>query len=250
MTGAAVAVAKANKHLRFKTGAGKGHKPPVLKSDHPAVVTGRTLFPSTRRRKMTGQPLLKSGANNRKIGGLVTKGPWSGMPIFTLTLEERATCPRSCLQWKSCYGNHMHMAQRIAHGPAMERRLKAELERLSRWHPQGFVVRLHVLGDFYSMAYCEFWAAMLWLYPELRIFGYTAHQPGTPIGDYLAALRDQSWDRFAIRTSGGPEGSVRALVGEAGEGQIACPAQTSKTESCGTCALCWGTKRDIVFREH
>ncbi len=31
---------------------------------------------------------------------------------------------------------------------------------------------------------------------------------------------------------------------------IICPAQTGKADSCGTCALCWHTKRRIAFLQH
>lgn len=246
------AVAKAVKGRRFTGAAGHG-KALTLRADHPAVVQGRTLFPSTRASGYHGR-ILKSGHNSRKIGGMVTKGPWAGMPIFTLTLEERATCPRSCAQWANCYGNHMHMAKRYQPGRFLEQQIPLEIAELARQHPKGFVVRLHVLGDFYSLEYVQMWAAMVGLYPELRVFGYTAHQPGTPIGDYLTKLRDQVWDRFAIRTSNSA-GLRGAWVAEspdaaAGSNSIPCPAQTSKTSSCGTCALCWGTTRPIVFLEH
>jgi hypothetical protein len=37
--------------------------------------------------------LLKDGHQSRKIGKIIAKGHRRGWPIFTLTLEERATCP-------------------------------------------------------------------------------------------------------------------------------------------------------------
>lgn len=45
------------------------------------------------------------GANNPKTGKRITKGLWAGMPIYTLTLEERASCPSYCHMWRDCYGN-------------------------------------------------------------------------------------------------------------------------------------------------
>jgi hypothetical protein len=86
----------------------------------------------------------------------------AGMPIYTLTLEERATCPTSCGHWRSCYGNSMHFAHRIDHrSPGFATLLAANVKRLGVEHPHGFVVRLHVLGDFYSVAYVDLWAALL-----------------------------------------------------------------------------------------
>ena len=46
--------------------------------------------------------VLKCGRNNSKIGGDVLVGRLRGARIFTLTLEERATCPRSCAMWRAC----------------------------------------------------------------------------------------------------------------------------------------------------
>ena len=94
---------------------------------------------------------LKSGENSAKIGGLIVKGRWRGFPVYTLTLEERATCPRTCHHWRSCFGNGTHLADRIAAGANLEWRLEREVALLDIDHPRGFVVRLHVLGDFYSV---------------------------------------------------------------------------------------------------
>jgi hypothetical protein len=66
----------------------------------------------------------------------VTKGRYKGFFIFTLTLEERATCPRTCLEWKTCYGNSMNWARRIKHGRAFEERLWEELAEKQAKHPQ------------------------------------------------------------------------------------------------------------------
>src|SRR5690606_37043752 len=74
---------------------------------HPAFVEGRSMF-SRKGVKTLDQlsNLLVSGYNNVKIGNDVRKGLFRGYRIFTLTLEERATCPRSCANWTSCYGNN------------------------------------------------------------------------------------------------------------------------------------------------
>ena len=81
---------------------------------------------------------------------VITKGKWKGFPVFGLTLEERATCPRSCEQWLSCYGNGMgqRRAYRYEHGPKLLEALDKELGILSS-EPKtrnGFAIRLHTLG--------------------------------------------------------------------------------------------------------
>lgn len=236
------------------------HKPPgfpkMIDPWHPAVSDGTTLYPMRRVRADQPQRLLKSGHHSRKIGKTVIKGAWRGMPIYTLTLEERATCPRTCNQWSVCYGNSMNWAERISHGPLLEARLRVELGELGIAHPKGFVVRLHVLGDFYSVGYVQCWAAWLDEVPALHVFGYTAWQSDTEIGSSIAKLRYGRWDRFAVRTSNGNAGEPRAVIlgrvvsGPTHNGGIVCPAQTGATECCGTCGLCWGTKKEIVFLNH
>lgn len=224
----------------------------TLDEFHDAVVDGRTLFPSQRRRPGSHK-VLKTGAWQRKIGGLVRKGRWAGMPIYALTLEERATCPRSCAQWQGCYGKGMQRAARQEHGPLLEATILAELNDLQRNHPTGFVVRLHVLGDFYSSEYVAMWRGALEEFPALRVFGYTAWPNNSEIGRAVAAVRDGHWDRFAVRTSGAGDGqraNVYALASNVPKGEIICPAQLNKTKSCSTCALCWASKRPIAFLKH
>lgn len=52
---------------------------------------------------------FKPGQNNKKIGGpVVTKGHWRGYPVFTLTLEERSTCPPHCEQWMNAMATTCH----------------------------------------------------------------------------------------------------------------------------------------------
>lgn len=224
----------------------------TLDEFHGAVIEGRTLFPS-QRREPGANKVLKTGAWQRKIGGLVKKGRWAGMPIYALTLEERATCPRSCAQWQGCYGNGMQRAARQQHGPLLETTLQAELHDLQIAHPDGFVVRLHVLGDFYSSEYVAMWRGALDEFPALRIFGYTSWPNNSDIGTKIVDIRDKRWEKFAVRTSGasdGPRANVYASAEDVPAGEIICPAQLNKTASCATCALCWGSRKPIAFLKH
>jgi hypothetical protein len=224
-----------------------------IAKNHPASILAESLFQA--RVIDPDSNVLKSGDNQRKIGKVVQKGAWKGFPIYSLTLEERATCPRTCAEWGRCYGNNMSLAKRYRHGPELLEQISLELEALQQRFPTGFAVRLHILGDFVSSAYVEFWGAALEKYPALHVFGYTARQEGARIGDAIAHLRRQCWDRFAIRTSGasaGPRTLVIDREGDAGDA-IICPAQLGKTSNCSTCALCWSpTAKDkpIAFIRH
>lgn len=221
---------------------------------HPAVRGARTLFPSRVFDPDEVRRVLKDGHQSRKIGKIVAKGPRRGWPIFTLTLEERASCPSSCLEWGKCYGNNMQAAERIVHGEPLIAALAGELAALQAKHPGGFLVRLHVLGDFWSSEYVAAWAQWLARFPALHLFGFTARAPSSEIGRALALLAlEFGWSRAAIRFSGAPHELRAARVIEAGEDDAAailCPAQTGGTDCCATCGLCWQSERSIAFRAH
>lgn len=230
-----------------------------LADDHPAVIRGKTLFPTTVVEPNDSPRLLVSGANSRKLGSVVTKGELAGFPIYHLTLEERATCPVSCYHWRTCYGNAMPFTRRHRHGHSLIGHLHKELAGLQAEHPKGFLIRLHNLGDFYAVAYAEAWIRWLEEFPALHVFGYTAWAPDTPIGRVLLAAREEQWNRFAIRFSGkdpAPGGSTTIWTKPASprvtEG-IVCPAQTGATDCCGSCGLCWSLAakdETIVFIGH
>jgi len=226
--------------------------PPV---GHPALAEGRTLYPSTVVPVDGLQNVLVAGANSHKIGDVVRKGRWKGFRIYTVTLEERRTCPESCAVWRSCYGNAMHFARRIAHGPAFEERLGHELAVLQSRHGGGFAVRLHVLGDFYSEDYVELWRSFLVRFPSLHVFGFSARWTrDDPIAVKLVHLVLEHWDRFAIRFSNAPVDECSTVTIEhplqKPDDAILCPQQLGKTASCATCGLCWQSRRPIAFLRH
>lgn len=228
----------------------------ALPGDNIAMRKMRPMFPTRVVRADEAPRVLVDGKNSRKIGDRVVKGPWAGMPIYTLTLPERATCPATCHHLADCYGNGMQWARRIAPGQELEEALDLELTWKQRAHPDGFVVRLHVLGDFYATRYVARWAEWLERFPALRVWGYTAWPDNTPIGSAVRDLADRMWPRFAIRYSSREPGPQRAItvdaMEEAGEA-IICPVQTGATETCGTCGLCWSDAargKTIAFVRH
>jgi hypothetical protein len=237
------------------------HRPPLknvleLAADHPAVVEGRTIFPSRVFDAADVGRVLVPGESSRKIGGYISKGAWKGSRIFTLSLEERASCPRACTHWRSCYTNHMPFTKRLRHGPTLVARIEQELVELTERHPEGVVIRTHISGDFWSTGYVRQWARWLRRFSNLRVFGYTAYPPRSRIGSEIRAVTDRYWSRFAIRFSNSTLETRAAntihyqpLQPVVPEG-IVCPAQTAKTETCGTCALCWGSERNIAFIAH
>lgn len=224
-----------------------------LNAEHARISRGRSIF---KPRPVEESPrLLVEGKNNVKLGKRIEKGAWKGMPVFTLTLEERATCPRSCPEWVSCYGNSMHMARRHAHGDLLEDTLAVEVMQMNARHPAGFVVRLHVLGDFYSVGYVGLWRKLLARFSGLRVWGYTAYDPDASdleearIGTAIADLRCDYPDRFRIRLSG-VETRVANGKDDVRAGELLCPAEISDKATCSSCAWCWERKEPVVFIRH
>ncbi|MBP8233116.1 MAG: hypothetical protein KAY22_12485 [Rhizorhabdus sp.] len=224
----------------------------VLSALHPAYRGARSMFPSRVFDPDEVGRVLKDGHQSRKIGRTVLKGARRGWPIFTLTLEERATCPRTCAVWGACYGNNMQAAERITPGDELEATLWREIAALQAAHPRGFLIRLHVLGDFYSAGYVEMWARAIATFPALHVFGYTARSPFDEIGRAVLELAAADWGRFAVRFSGWRGASRGAVVVDtpADTDHVICPAQTGGTDCCATCALCWHSERTIAFLKH
>ena len=230
-----------------------------LRDSHPALAAGRTIHRAYVTNARDAARTIQSAKHNIKVGGglpAITRGSWRGMPIFTLTLEERASCPRTCLQWSNCYGNNMRFATRLDHkSRSFLPKLQRDLETLQRQHPGGFVVRLHVLGDFYSVAYVQRWAQWLAQFPALRIFGYTARLPDSAIGLTVRQLNLTSQGRSWIRFSGADPDAVNGMsahtIADASQLQrgFICPEQTGKTRACATCGLCWQLSRPVNFLE-
>lgn len=219
---------------------------------HPSLRLGTTTFPTRVFPAVQVERLLKSGEHNRKIGTTAERGPWKGMEIFTLTLVERETCPASCLQWATCYGNTMHAAPRILPDRWFEHRLEAELAHLNAAHPRGFIVRLHVLGDFYSTEYVAFWVRALGAFPGLHIFGFTARLPSDPIGRAVLEMMAANLERVAMRVSGGGERLHCSEVVKRREDAIGviCPAEVSEQVCCASCMVCVRSERTISFIQH
>lgn len=218
------------------------------------AMEGRTKFPKSVKSVAEVSNLLVSGHNNVKIGRDVRKAKFRGYWIYTLSLEERKTCPSSCRHWQTCYGNNMPFAKRVDHtDPNLTPTLAREVAALCLQR-KGVLLRLHALGDFFSVEYVDFWARMLRTYSNLAIYGYTARHPTTPIGNAVWLLNQRWPGRCMVRFSDGqlPEMSTVSIGDETGRPTDAfiCPEQTGKTRCCATCGACWSTTKNVAFMEH
>jgi hypothetical protein len=224
----------------------------VLKAGHPALKgRGRTIFMKSIKGVDETSTIIKPGYTNTKLTKgkkYITKGAWKGMPMYQLILEERKTCPTTCQQWSNCYGNNMYLAHRIDHAdPKFFGALSTEVAALAKKHPGGFVVRLHVLGDFFSVRYVKAWQKLSARHTELKLFGYTHRDPSSQIGQEIKRLNKQgAWIRWSDRG-----GHMSANVGSLASAKaVQCPEEVGKTSSCLTCALCWSNVSEIKFLPH
>lgn len=204
--------------------------------------------------------MLKPGNNNKKLGFVVKKGRHKGKRIYSLTLEERKTCPTSCQHWDDCYGNNMPFATRysVDDWEAFTDRLEYEIATLleKRTHKAGILIRLHVLGDFFSSDYIRFWDGLLCYYGErLAIYGYTGHLPSSKLGKQITKLNMsyeiQSEIRFSHNNDYERLFDQRFAAQEDFEGDaFDCPEQTGKVDDCASCGLCWEATKTVRFATH
>lgn len=139
----------------------------------------------------------------------------------------------------------MAFAHRIDHThPQFYELLGAEINVLAKRYRHGFVIRPHVLGEYFSPEYAAFWIEQTALYPNLHIFGFTHWERDSVIGRMIMEWNknDRVWVRFSDQG-----GEMSANV--EGEG-FDCPEQTGKTESCLTCGACWSTVKPVRFKQH
>ena len=202
--------------------------------------------------------LLKPGTNNKKLGGIITAKKWTGKRMFSLTLVERVTCPESCHHWEDCYGNNMPFAHRF-NTIGLLHTLEDEVAALSKKYPEGIVIRLHVLGDFYSVSYVAFWERILELYPNVCIYGYTARWY-EPIQKAIAAMNRKWSNRCVIRYSRNRayipnddmlRDSWKFAAEESYVGPtFTCPEQLGTLPDCASCGACWIANKTVKFLSH
>ena len=200
--------------------------------------------------------MLKRGKQNKKLGDKISVKMWKGMTMYSLSLEERATCPTDCQQWDNCYGDNMPFAHRFDHtDPNFISNLEQQLSSLNDKHTEGFVVRLHVLGDFFDGKYVVQWQLWLSQFENLRVFGYTHLPYKSQLGSMISNVNNSHPDRFRIRFSDEYDTDFSAHVVKnngivEGINNLICPEQQGKTASCTTCGYCWSSNQPIVFIEH
>ena len=236
-----------------------------IKSEFPTRSDGlKVLGMSTNIPKLTATSFeyIKSGFRPKPIScsKYISKGKFRNLPLYVLTLPERLSCPE-CKVRNYCYGDNMPFAKRMnPRSKCFRNALQADLNKLSKRHKRGYVVRLHELGDFFSSEYVRFWRDMLKLHSGLSIFGYSHQRDSRKFGRIGTALDKvflQHRGRFNIMDSDASHGTgVRPVAQVLDEGEtsrpglITCPQQTKRSRSCVTCGLCMNGQTEVAFLRH
>ena len=171
-----------------------------LSPTHQAIVNSQTMYRKNLHDAGNYKYAVIKASTNIKLGNKVTKGHLKGARIFTLTLEERATCDSECEHWLDCYGNNMPFGHRFKANDALMVSIERDLNKLDA-KGKPYLVRLHILGDFFSVEYILFWRRQLAKREYLNVYGYTRNHPTKPLGYALKLVRKQYGKRFAVRFS-------------------------------------------------
>jgi len=221
-----------------------------LSPTHQAIVNSQTMYRKNLHDAGNYKYAVIKASTNIKLGKKVTKGHLKGARIFTLTLEERATCDSECEHWLDCYGNNMPFGHRFKANDALMVSIERDLNKLDA-KGKPYLVRLHILGDFFSVEYILFWRRQLAKREYLNVYGYTRNHPTKPLGYALKLVRQEYGKRFAVRFSNYPDDPFSAQSEHVSTGGVGCPVQMNRTDSCGTCTLCWEMEdKSIIFYDH
>jgi hypothetical protein len=222
----------------------------TLNLNHAAIVNSRSMYQKNVHDAGSYSHKVIKTPTDIKLGKKVNKGKLKGAKIYILTLEERVTCDDDCEHWLDCYGNNMPFAHRFIVNDALYPAIERDLDAIDA-KGKPYQLRLHILGDFESIRYVNFWEYQLKIRKLLNIYGYTRHHPTKPIGMAIEALRASYRARFAIRFSNYPDDPFSAQSENVSTDGIGCPHQLGLAKSCGDCALCWTMPdKSIIFYDH
>jgi hypothetical protein len=144
----------------------------------------------------------------------------------------------------------MQVEPRFTMDSVLMAELTVELENPASTFSAGFAVR-HARGDLATADYARFWIEAVNGLSQLRVFGFTAHEPESEIGAILQA-ESVKGNRFRIGFKFGHGDPVchDPPWGRHGAG-ITCPADADHPDiSCGSCGLCVSTREWIAFKWH
>jgi len=199
----------------------------------------------------------------RLFGVSLGEGTTKVGDVLTFSLPSKITCPGAsvwCL--KRCYGWRYEKRRPVC--------LKAYHENLALTsNPQEFerimsgvlpritpCFRIHVSGDFHTIAYIENWIAICRAFPQTLFWSYTRSWAVPEFRDALEKLRSlpnvQLFASVDETMPLPPSNWRKAYVYSDPRAQgIACATQMRDHGSCLECGFCFRVKTgDVIFRVH
>lgn len=186
-------------------------------------------------------------------GGFVKGGSKLGKDVYTYSRTPIDTCPGASDFCRShCY------ALKIKRYPTAWTKWAINVnEALPPIPAKARLVRIHVGGDFDSVAYIDDWVEALTSRPDVTAWSYTRSWRVPELLPALERLRGlPNMQLFAsvdpTITDTTPTGwRVAYVVNDWDSRGYACPEQTGRKDSCQDCGYCFrGQKNDVQFKEH
>jgi hypothetical protein len=183
-------------------------------------------------------------------------GPWRGLWMYTIYLEELKDCSLYCPLRDKCFTHDMPFAVRWIVCDLFWPALDWCLSEASLLHPDGFTVDVHSAGDFPNVEYAERIVERIYQYPKSRWWGNTAWGRVTDIGKIIDRQNSLTPDRFKVRFSGerGPMSS--AVIGHTISAADAadwfpCPATAENPKAnCSNCGFCPDSTEPLARKLH
>jgi hypothetical protein len=214
------------------------------------------FLPDTR-----GAFISRWGRGNLKIGpNVFTYSKLPGRP------EDGGTCPgaRECLEY--CYSLRIRATTPLVWQVYKENTLNGP--SLPSLPGEAALVRLHVTGDFDTVAYIEAWIALVKKHPDVYFWAYTRSWRVPSLLPALERLRalpniqlfasidrtgqdlpPATWRRAYVL----PPGPMSEASYVLARGRLAyvCPEEQGRKPNCESCLYCVrGRKGDVAFVQH
>lgn len=219
--------------------------------------------------------IARYGCGNRKIGPTVfTYSRIAGHPVG----NENGTCPGATTGCEAiCYAKRIRGAVRDIY-------LRNGGDDVPAIPAPCQLLRIHISGDFDSVAYIERWIARLGERPDVVAWAYTrswrvpelllslerlralpnvqlfasmdaSHRDLPPVGWRRSWILTDAEDRLARSNTSSPDGysskNLLTLVVADDTPSYVCPEETGRARNCEECGYCFdGKTHDVTFLEH
>lgn len=192
---------------------------------------------------------MSVSSGNQKIGKI---GNYSLLPGIT--------CPWLTKACEKCYAQKANRAYPSAHNSWSGNTFKPIKERIQdvrEWlwdHPRARHFRIHVAGDFDSLAYVREWELLILEFPTVNFLAFTRCWQDTAMRKQFEKMNNlpnctirASLDQYVNHYDGPMK---KAWMGDPIHGKALQCLNASHNRTCDKCLVCWGKKTDVYFPIH